>query len=69
MYTKTKIDTTAINAISVYTHNIDHDSARVNIQKAYIYIYQIITQTQSILSNLNKKYLINQRYLFNSVII
>ena len=39
MYTKTKIDTTAINAISVYTHNIDHDSARVNIQKAYIYIY------------------------------
>ena len=37
MYTKTKIDTTTIDAISVYTHNIDHDSARVNIQKAYIY--------------------------------
>ena len=39
MYTKTKIDTTTIDAISVYTHNIDHDSARVNIQKAYIYFY------------------------------
>ena len=65
MYIGTEIDTTAINSISIFTHNIDHDSARVNIQKAYIYIYQIITQTQSILSNLNKKYLINQRYFFS----